>query len=457
MSDSRIERAIAEYWAAVSPDAPMPALPPDPVDAFVELVDRGCHQKGAFHLLDAGADPYPGLAVGDRSHPWRIVWALQLAELEPFACDALPDVTFYLDTLPDPSGAHRVYSHEEGGPGPYEFADLPEVLKFMAARVRHARGELDDALLETLEAETSTLLEDAFEQSAASGFFVFENVLEAPLPEAWEALARGEWPEIELMGSPKRVDKSRPSWQRELSLRTLGLFLRDRRVILPEGVTARDLGTAHRRLVEHLQMLEEAFALGLVPELIETLALEGAEPIAGLASDWMKRFDEAHGLPDALAELETRAPNPAKSAEPREKVSSKRSPKGADLPPDAVERLASLLRGELPGSFEDDEEADESLEEPSEEREPELTPFMQKMRIAALEAIAALVREELIELDPKEHEGLSLEMANAAADARSAAQMLDAMTRALVESERVDEVYASDDEIERCLKRLMGG
>src|SRR5690606_25112643 len=126
-----------EYWAAVSPDAPLPALPSDPVDAFIEVVDRTSHLEGAIHLLDAHSAPYPGIAVGDTSQPWRIVWALQLAELEPFACDALPEITFYLDTLPDPAGNHRVYSHEEGGPGPYEFADLADALKFMTARVKH--------------------------------------------------------------------------------------------------------------------------------------------------------------------------------------------------------------------------------------------------------------------------------------------------------------------------------
>lgn len=491
MSDSRIERALAEYWAAVSPDAPLPALPSDPVDAFIEVVDRTSHLEGAFHLLDASSDPYPGIAVGDTSHPWRIVWALQLAELEPFACDALPEITFYLDTLPDPAGNHRVYSHEEGGPGPYEFADLADALKFMTARVKHARGALDDALLETIEAEASTILEDEYEQSPSSGFFVFENVLEAPLPEAWDALSRGQWPEIELMGQPTRVDRTRPSWQRELSLRTLGLFLRDRRVVLPEGVSARELGTAHRRLIEHLQMLEESFELGLVPELVETLSIEGQEPFAKLAAEWIRRFDAAHGLPDEFDPLELEPPEVHAPAKARGAKDEDEAPE-RELPPEAIERLAALLRGgvgvaddepkkkpkstsktkkvapkkKAPVIEDDDFDADDDLdfgdddhdEAPSAPiREGELTPFMKSMRAAALEAIQALVAQELIEIDPKEHDALALEMANSAADARSAAQMLDCMTRALVESDLVDEVYASDDEIERCLKRLMGG
>src|SRR5690606_19855366 len=117
------------------------------------------------------------------------------------------------------------------------------------------------------------------------------------------------------------------------------------------------------------QMLEESFSLGLIPELIETLALDGGEPIAGLASAWMKRFDEAHGMPGDLAELELDAP----SAAPKEKARATKAKSAGDmeLPPGAIDRLAALLRGggaEPPALDEDD---DEPHDEPAEAPEPE--------------------------------------------------------------------------------------
>lgn len=462
MPESRLDRAFRDYHSAVSPTTELPELSENPIDAFIELVDLTSHERGAFHLLDAGSDPYPGLAVGDRSYPWRMIWALQLAELEPFAIDSLPEITFYLDTIADPSGEHRAYSYEEGAPGPYEFDSLPSLLTFMSARVKHARGELDEAKLELIEAESSTLLEDEYEQSASSAFFVFENILGAPLPEAWEALSRGEWPEIELLGQPVRIDKSRPSYQRELSLRTLGLFLRDRRVTLPEGVELRELGAPHRRLIEHLRMLEESFELGLLPELIENLAAEGAEHLRALAQVWMTRFEQAHGIPD-LAELE----GAFGGAEPERPPAKEKTP----LPDSAVDRLAAMLRGmdsdlpplddpELDDPETDDLELDEDTQESddgADDEAPALTPFMEKMREAALEAIQSLRERSLIDVVEGEEPQLALDMANAAAEARSPKQMIEMMTRELVDSDHIDEVYATDDEIAEAIQSLMGG
>ena len=453
MPESRLDRAFRDYLSAVSPTMELPELPDDPIDAFIELIDQTSHETGAFHLLDVGSDPYPGLAVGDTSYPWRMIWALQIAELEPFACNSLPDVTFYLDTIADPLGEYRAYSYEEGAPGPYEFDSLTSLLTFMAARVRYARGELDEAKLELIEAEQSTLLEDEYEHSPASAFFVFENILEAPLPEAWDALSRGEWPEIELLGQPVRVDKSRPSYQRELSLRILGLFLRDRRVTLPEGVVLAELSAPHRRLIEHLRMLEESFELGLIPELIETLAMGGSEHLRGLAEQWMHRFESAHGIPD-LTELEGAFGDAPRSKEPEARR----------LPDRAVDRLAEMLRtmGEDDSSIEDldgeDGEPDFSggAEDASAE-EPALTPFLEKMRDAALEAVQALSERSLVEVAEEEMRRLAFDMANAAAEARSPKQMIELMTRELVDSDRVEEVYASDDEITDVLQSLMGG
>lgn len=463
MPESRLDRAFRDYLSAVSPTMEVPELPEDPIDAFIELVDLTSHERGAFHLLDAGTDPYPGIAVGDRSYPWRMIWALQLAELEPFAIDSLPEITFYLDTIADPEGAHRAYSYEGGAPGPYEFDSLPSLLAFMTARVRHARGELDEANLELIEAESSTLLEDEYEHSASSAFFVFENILGAPLPEAWEALSRGEWPEVELLGQPVRVDKSRPSYQRELSLRTLGLFLRDRRVTLPEGIEIRELSAPHRRLIEHLRMLEESFELGLLPELVETLASEGAEHLRGLALAWMRRFEEAHGIPD-LDELEGAFGGAAPDLTP--------APAKREIPDSAVDRLAAMLRGmdsDIPplddaeeAEFESDLEDDVGLEgdaltEGDEGDEPALTPFMEKMREAALEAVRALSDRSLIDVMSGEERKLALDMANAAAEARSPKQMIEMMTRELVDSDYIEEVYATDDEIAEAIQSLMGG
>ncbi|NLE49508.1 MAG: hypothetical protein GX614_14010, partial [Sandaracinaceae bacterium] len=85
------------------------------------------------------------------------------------------------------------------------------------------------------------------------------------------------------------------------------------------------------------------------------------------------------------------------------------------------------------------------------------TPFLEKMRDAALEAVQALSERSLVEVAEEEMRRLAFDMANAAAEARSPKQMIELMTRELVDSDRVEEVYASDDEITDVLQSLMGG
>ena len=125
---------------------------PDHALRLIEAVTAGEGSEGCFSLLDIGGDPYPGLFVGDVEEPHHLMWAIQLSQLEPLCCEALPDVTFFVDTVPDPAGAHRVYSQDDGARGDLEFATLADFMAFASneaylAGIGHRTAALEDSRL----------------------------------------------------------------------------------------------------------------------------------------------------------------------------------------------------------------------------------------------------------------------------------------------------------------------
>ena len=149
-------KGIREYWTALGQPGEPPELGESRLDAFIDLLHVTEEAEHAFGLLNVLESPYAGIAVGDESRPWRLHWAIQVGEVEPFVAPGLEGLIFLADTIADHEGRHRVYTLKDGMRGDFEFADLAGVLRWMAAQVRHAKGELDDAELQ--DAQT-TLLE----------------------------------------------------------------------------------------------------------------------------------------------------------------------------------------------------------------------------------------------------------------------------------------------------------
>lgn len=451
MSEPRFAEAARAYWTALGRKEPLPELPEEPFDAFVELLHLGSEGDVAFELLDLGASPYPGLLVGDRSGPWARNWAIELAELEPFVLRGEPEILYLADSHPDPSGRHRVYTFEEGIRGLTEFRGVDDALLFMAAKLESRRTGKE--LTEAAQALPTTL-DDAWEDAPTSGFFVFELLHELPFAEAWDAYSRGEWPVVEGSAPQFRFRRQGP-WQRALAVHLVHRFLSQRIVDLPRSIKTSELDKPLRALVLNLQSFEEAIAGGMVPEVIEGLLEVGDAAIVKLARAWTSRhdawrassgkgkatithdeddFDDMSSASDedvdaALAAVvakvlgKTRGAKSQAAADDASPAKAKRPAKGEEAP-----------AAEAP--------APENVD----------TPFLRSLRAALSVALDKMIEEELIDLNPDRKPALLAELVEAGANARTAQHLLKSLTDALVNSELVEEIYATDEEVGRFIR-----
>jgi hypothetical protein len=100
------------------------------------------------------------------------------------------------------------------------------------------------------------------------------------------------------------------------------------------------------------------------------------------------------------------------------------------------------------------EEDVELVEEPPPFRH---TPFTRKLMQALSASLDRMVERGEIEIDPDRKESLLIELVTAGSDARSVKHLLKKLTSTLVESEHVQEIYPSDDQIQERLKEDLGG
>jgi len=399
MPEQAFSKAIRVYWSALGQPGHPPEFGESRLDAFVDLLHMTSSAEHGFQLMELLEAPYPGIAVGDRSRPWRLHWAIQVGELEPFIAPGIPDLVFLADTIADPEGRHRVYTFRDEQRGDLEFADLSEVLKWMSAQVRHARGEYDDAQLQEIQSEASSLLDDPWEDGPSSGLYILEELVDTPLFDAWGAIARGQWPVVDSTEGSAPVDRE-DGWQRRLSLWLTKRFVETRHVELPPDVAVPDMDAVHRHLVEHLVDFEQGIHSGEVPSIIEATARGEDDTLAALAQDWIERHDA----------WRTAASVPSPEEE------------------DAVE----------PPPFQH-------------------TPFTRKLMQVLSSSLDGMVRDGELELDPDRKDALLIELVTAGSDARSVKHMLKKLTSTLVDSEHVEEIYPSDDKIQDRLKQDLGG
>ncbi len=394
-------QGIQAYWDALGQPGQPPELGESRIDAFVDLLHVTSSAEHGFQLLETLESTYAGMAVGDSSRPWRLHWALQVGEVEPFVASQLDDLIFLADTIADPEGRHRVYTLKDGMRGDLEFADLTDALRWMTAQVLHAKGELDDAKLQDIQSEASALLDDEWEKGPTSGLYIVEELLDTPLFEAWDAISRGQWPLVESDGSSASVDRE-DGWQRRLSLWLTRRFLATRSLELPEEIGVSDMDAIHRSLVDHLIDFEQAIHAGDVPRIIDQTAAGQDQKLAEMAGEWIERHDG----------WRTAASVPA---------------------PD---------------------EHDEYVDEPPPFQH---TPFTRKLLQALSGSLDRMVEQGELELDPDRKDALLIELVTAGSDARSVKHMLKKLTATLVDSEHVEEIYPSDNQIQDRLKEDLGG
>ncbi|MGB5810884.1 MAG: hypothetical protein WBG86_10155 [Polyangiales bacterium] len=401
MPEQAFLKGIRAYWTALGQPGEPPDFGESRIDAFVDLLHVTTSAEHGFRLMEVQSDPYIGIAVGDQDQPWRLHWAIQVGELEPFVSPALGDLVFLADTIADPEGRHRVYTIKDGLRSDLEFSDLAGALVWMAAQVKHARNESTDAQLQSTQSEASALLDDAWEKGPTSGLFILEELIDSPLFDAWGAISRGQWPVADPVEGGAPEDRE-DGWQRRLSLWLTRRFVEARRVELPADVTVSDMDAVHRNLVEHLEDFEQAIHGGEVPGTIEAAARGGDDRVASLAQSWIERHD-------------------------------------------AWRTAASVPSPE--------EEDDPEAEPPPFQH----TPFTRKLMVALSSSLDAMISDGELELDPDRKDALLMELVTAGSDARSVKHMLKKITATLVDSEHVEEIYPSDDKIQDRLKQDLGG
>jgi len=394
-------KGIRAYWDALGQPGEPPELGESRIDAFVDLLHVTSSAQHGFRLLDLLDSPYAGMAVGDETRPWRLHWAIQVGEVEPFVAPGLDDLIFLADTIADPEGHNRVYTLKGGMRGDLEFSDLSGALRWMTAHVRHAKNEHSDAELREIQSQASVLLEDDWEKGPTSAIYIVEEFLDTPLFEAWDAISRGQWPLVESDGGKAPVDRE-DGWQRRLSLWLTRRFLATRTLELPEDIGVSDMDAVHRALVDHLIDFEQAIHAADVPRIIEETAAGTDAKLAARAAVWIERHDG----------WRTAASVPA---------------------PD---------------------EEDDSFDEPPPFQH---TPFTRKLMQALSVSLDRMVEMGEIEFDSDRKEALLIELVTAGSDARSIKHMLKKLTATLVDSEHVDEIYPSDDQIQDRLREDLGG
>ena len=401
MPEQAFLKGIRAYWSALGQPGTPPEFGESRIDAFVDLLHVTSAAEHGFRLLELLAAPYTGIAVGDQLRPWRLHWAIQVGELEPFVAPNLADVIFLADTIADPEGRHRVYTIKDGLRGDLEFADLAGALQWMAAQVGHAKGEHDDAQLQEIQSEASALLDDAWEEGPTSGLYILEELIDTPLLDAWGAISRGQWPMVDPNDDPAPVDRE-DGWQRRLSLWLTRRFVETRCLELPADIAVSDMDAVHRNLVEHLIDFEQGLHGGEVPAIIDIAAHGVDKELSALAQDWIERHD------------------------------------------------AWRTAASVPSPEDDDD--------PEAEPPPfQHTPFTRKLMQALSFLLDNMVEEGEIELHPDRKDALLIELVAAGSDARSVKHMLKKLTATLVDSEHVEEIYPSDDKIRDRLKQDLGG
>ena len=402
MPNTAFIEAVAQYWKALGQPGDPPELAESRLDAFIDVLHLTASGEHAFKLMELAQDPYPGIAVGDDQTPWRLHWAIQVGELEAFVSPALPDTIFLVDTIADMDGFNRVYSLKEATRHELEFSKLADALTWMTAHVRTKKGQMSDADCEEARAAAVTVLTDDWEDGPTSGWFVFEELYDAPLPEAWDAISRGQWPLVE--GYPNAAPEDREDgWQRRLSLWLTMSFLQRRHVEMPADVVVPDMDAIHSALVNHLYDFEQAIHSGEIPVVIEMTASSDNAKLASDAEAWTARHDA----------WRTAAMVPA---------------------PEELDDLEA----EPPAQFQH-------------------TPFTRQLMAVLSGSLDAMVEGGELELDPDRKEALLIEMVTAGSDARSVKHMLKKLTTTLVESEHVEEIYPNDDQIRDRFKQALGG
>lgn len=112
--------------------------------------------------------------------------------------------------------------------------------------------------------------------------------------------------------------------------------------------------------------------------------------------------------------------------------------------------LKALLRAIVSGDETDDAESLE--DEPS----APLSPFGQQLMLAVREAIDSMRAEGVLEVEDELVEALTREVTEAGLESNSPKQLRKKVLLALIDSDRVEEIYGTDEMLNATLGRFLG-
>ena len=348
--------------------------------------------------------PYAELVLALATGPAELAVAARVAGLTPFDTSWWQHTGFYVDRTEDPHGRHRVYVRDEESLPGLAWKSLPSIAALADAWTLAAKGE---------KVAWDELQDDEWEEGPSSGSFVFETMLRGSLSSQWAMASIGGFMpgRPELGEAPLPVDADAPG--RVVCLHALRVVRLAGKMTLPDGLDLEALDPEHREYMEHLRELEGAFA-GEEPPLVQAVA-DDKGPLRKSAKAWLKNFE------DATSALEP-------SLDPM-----------ADAGGDPTAALMAALEG--------------LGEEPEPEPAP-LTTFEKRLRSSVDQALDRMVAAGEIEILRREM--LLDELTRVAAEARSPKHLLKKLVYTLVDSEAVEEIYATDDQLQDAFAKCLG-
>lgn len=100
---------------------------------------------------------------------------------------------------------------------------------------------------------------------------------------------------------------------------------------------------------------------------------------------------------------------------------------------------------------------DIDLDEADDEPEMPVTEFGRRLAVATRAAIDQMMKDGSLEVDADHVEALVAEVSEAGLEANSPKQLVKKILHSLLESERVEEIYGTDEMIKRTLSGFLGG
>lgn len=100
---------------------------------------------------------------------------------------------------------------------------------------------------------------------------------------------------------------------------------------------------------------------------------------------------------------------------------------------------------------------DDSEDVPLEDEPPEpLSPFGQQLMVVVREAVDQMREEEVLEVEEEHVEGLIREVTEAGLESSSPKQLRKKVLKTLIASDRVEEIYGTDEMLNATLGRFLG-